>query len=271
MAIFNMPLIIFFLPLLLHQAASSISATSRCGNADPDPPRGSVRRFAYFPGEPRWTRSPPIHLTYALSPYNTIDYINRPAIESAIRRSFARWARVIPVTFSPAGSYGAADVKVAFYGGDHGDGQPFDGVLGVLAHAFSPTSGQLHLDAAERWAVDFGAEESKVSVDLESVLTHEIGHVLGLAHSPEKEAVMYPSLSPRTKKVDLTVDDVRGVQALYGSNPNFTLSSLSESETSSSSSSKGRGRVNNGGILDGLIRISLITGFYLFVALILAR
>lgn len=48
-----------------------------------------------------------------------------------------------------------------------------------------------------------------------------------------KEAIMYPSLSPRTSKRDLRMDDVVGIQALYGSNPNFTLSSLLESENSS--------------------------------------
>ncbi|KAL1809252.1 metalloendoproteinase 1-MMP [Daucus carota subsp. sativus] len=126
------------------------------------------------------------------------------------------------------------DVKIGFYTGDHGDGEAFDGVLGVLAHAFSPEIGKFHLDAAETWAVDFGAEESRVAIDLESVVTHEIGHVLGLAHSSVRDSIMYPSLKPRHKKVDLKLDDIRGVQALYGSNPNFKYGhELSESDISS--------------------------------------
>ncbi|PKA61096.1 Metalloendoproteinase 1 [Apostasia shenzhenica] len=235
----------------LPHTAGSMSSP-RCGVPDSIAGGGSgvFRRFAYFPGQPRWARPKPMRLTYALSPTDVVGYLGRPEVEEAMRRSFARWAKVIPVSFPPAEDYGAADVKIGFYEGDHGDGEPFDGVLGVLAHAFSPESGQLHLDAAERWAVNFSVEASEVAIDLESVITHEIGHVLGLAHSLVPEAVMYPSLSPRIKKIELRIDDIRGIQALYGSNPNFTLSSLIESDTSSSSPSssssysKGRGRIS---------------------------
>ena len=246
----------------LNPRTLSMIMSPRCGMPDQysmthEKPSSlhATQHFRYFPGQPRWDRRIPMTLSYAFSLENMVPYLSMREIRGAFKRAFFEWASVIPVNFIETDDYGLADIKIGFYSGDHGDGEPFDGVLGILAHAFSPDSGRFHLDAAETWAVDFKREESKVAVDLESVALHEIGHLLGLSHSNIKESVMYPSLKPREKKLNLKFDDIEGVQYLYGSNPNFTIGALLESETSSSSSIECR---ENWSRLASLLLISIM-------------
>ncbi|KAK9757805.1 hypothetical protein RND81_01G187100 [Saponaria officinalis] len=230
----------------LDPSTLSLIMSPRCGvpdhkiinlkntNKRPSSSLHETRHYLYFPGQPRWTREIPINLSYAFSREDMINYLSMQDIKGAFQRSFLKWASIIPVNFYETMDYDIADIKIGFYSGDHGDGEAFDGVLGVLAHAFSPENGRFHLDADETWAVDFDTQGSKLAIDLESVALHEIGHLLGLAHSTTEESVMYPSLKPREKKSKLRFDDIEGVQNLYGTNPNFSLGSLLESETSSS-------------------------------------
>ena len=57
---------------------------------------------------------------------------------------------------------------------------------------------------------------SPVQVDLQSVLTHEFGHALGLAHEPDPAAMMYADYTAGAIKRDLTPGDMAGEVALYG-------------------------------------------------------
>ncbi|KAK4798472.1 hypothetical protein SAY86_030798 [Trapa natans] len=230
----------FGLPITARLDAGTLNqmAIPRCGEPDDIAGRASTthltENYVYFTGRPKWVRQKPMTLTYAFSPWSFIDYLSPRDIRIVFRRAFSRWSNVVPITFLETGDYGFADIRIGFYSGDHGDGQPFDGVLGILAHSFSPENGKLHLDASERWAVDFEREPSEVAVDMESVAVHEIGHLLGLAHSTVKDAVMYPSLKTRERRVDLTVDDVKGVQSLYGSKSSLRFGSSLVSESTSS-------------------------------------
>lgn len=217
--------------------------------------RANERRlYTFFPGSPRWP-SWRRQLTYAISPEHRIS-VDDATLRSVFARAFARWAAVTQLTFEEAASYSVADIKIGFYSGDHGDGEPFDGVLGTLAHAFSPPNGNFHLDAAENWAADNGTRRVS-EIDLESVAVHEIGHLLGLGHSSVEGAIMFPTISSGTRKVELASDDVVGVQQLYGANPNYNASSTSTSNSAQEgereSTASGGGRLVAPGFFGGVL------------------
>lgn len=177
--------------------------------------------YSYFPGSPTWPRSKK-SLKYAITATSETT-IDRATLSKVFASAFARWSAVTTLNFTETASASGADITIGFYRGDHGDGEAFDGPLGTLAHAFSPTNGRFHLDAAEAWVAsgDITRASSDVAVDLESVAVHEIGHLLGLGHSSVQGTIMYPTITSRTRKVDLASDDVLGIQNLYGSNPDF--------------------------------------------------
>ena len=81
-----------------------------------------------------------------------------------------------PLKFIISGSFYKPDIKIGFFSSDHGDRELFDGVLGTLAHAFSPPNGHFHLDATKTWVVSGDVAKSLVmsAIDLESMAVHEI-------------------------------------------------------------------------------------------------
>lgn len=53
--------------------------------------------------------------------------------------------------------------------------------------------------------------------DLQSIATHEIGHLLGLTHTPVQSATMYYAYTGGNNAASLASDDLAGVNALYPS------------------------------------------------------
>ncbi|KAL0693692.1 hypothetical protein Bca4012_060872 [Brassica carinata] len=197
----------------------------RCGNPDMiDGASGmnagrklrAVARYSFFPGKPQWPKRNR-DLSYAFVPQNNLT----EEVKQVFARAFARWADVTPLNFTRSESLFRADIVIGFFSGDHGDGEPFDGPMGTLAHASSPPTGMFHLDGDEDWLISGEEMNRRILpvtsvVDLESVAVHEIGHLLGLGHSSVEDAIMYPAISGGHRKVELAKDDIEGIQHLYG-------------------------------------------------------
>ncbi|KAI3462975.1 hypothetical protein Pfo_019638 [Paulownia fortunei] len=162
-----------------------------------------VSHYSFFPGNPRWPPSK-THLTYGFLP-NTPTNAMPP-----VARAFQKWDSATHFSFSQAQNYRNADLVIGFHRRDHGDGAPFDGPGGTLAHAFAPTNGRFHYDADERWAIGSVAN----AFDLETVALHEIGHLLGLGHSSVEAAIMFSGIGAGQIK-NLHQDDIQGIRALY--------------------------------------------------------
>ncbi|KAJ0063623.1 hypothetical protein NL108_004463 [Boleophthalmus pectinirostris] len=174
----------------------------RCGVSD-------ISRYGHFPGKPKWQKS---LITYRITQY-TPD-LSQGQVDATIAQAFQLYSDVIPLNFKQIYS-GTADIMILFKGGYHGDFYPFDGAGGVLAHANSPGRGQggdTHFDDDETWTL------TQRGVNLLLVAAHEFGHALGLDHSRDKRALMFPTYQyVNTNGYRLPDDDRRGVQALYGS------------------------------------------------------
>lgn len=131
-----------------------------------------------------------------------------------VRQAFDLWAAQTALSFTEVESRATADILIGWASGEHGDGDPFDGPGDVLAHASFPNPYRdnpvfLHFDDDERWV-----DSDTRNVDLLTVAAHEIGHTLGLAHSSDTRALMYPSYNGPHRF--LGDDDIAGVQAIYG-------------------------------------------------------
>ncbi|XP_068936944.1 collagenase 3 [Petaurus breviceps papuanus] len=173
----------------------------RCGVPD-------VGEYNFFPRNIKWPR---FDLTYRILNY-TSD-MTQAEVDKAIRKALKVWSDVTPLNFTRLHD-GTADIMISFGTKEHGDFYPFDGPSGLLAHAFPPGpnyGGDAHFDDDETWT------NSAKGYNLFLVAAHEFGHSLGLDHSKDPGALMFPIYTYTGKSgFMLPDDDVQGIQTLYG-------------------------------------------------------
>uniref|UniRef100_W5LYS5 Collagenase 3 n=1 Tax=Lepisosteus oculatus TaxID=7918 RepID=W5LYS5_LEPOC len=171
----------------------------RCGVPD-------VGEYNLFPRNLKWRNN---NVTFRIVNY-TPD-LKPSEVDRAIHNALKAWSDVTPLVFKKIHN-GTADIMIAFGAKEHGDFNPFDGPNGLLAHAYPPGNGiggDTHFDEDETWSTDSSG------YNLFVVAAHEFGHALGLAHSSDPGALMFPVYS-YSRGFPLAEDDMHGIQALYG-------------------------------------------------------
>jgi len=96
--------------------------------------------------------------------------------------------------------------------------------LGLTTVTYNLDNGQIYdadMEINSTANIELSTSNDEVKYDLLSILTHEVGHFLGLAHSPLAPATMYAEYIPGdTHLRDLDPDDLAGICAIYPPNPN---------------------------------------------------
>lgn len=112
-----------------------------------------------------------------------------------------------------------ANVNVVLFQDEKWNYRGIDGTLAKTSVTYSDETGEI-LDAdievnTANNTVTLSDVPGEVDYDLESIMVHEVGHFIGIAHSADSNAIMAPSYSPGDIKRELTPDDVAALCAIY--------------------------------------------------------
>ena len=155
-------------------------------------------------------------------------------MRDAVRKAFATWSTVVCPNGQRVGLH-LAELATTPCGNAEYDAQgpnvnailfrdgawQYKGVDNNVAKTnvhYDPDTGEIHdADIEVNTANNhYTVGDTDVKFDLQTVLTHEIGHFLGLAHSPNPWAVMSASYEPGSiAGRELDVDDIAAICALY--------------------------------------------------------
>ena len=190
----------------------------------------------YLPKDPKW-RNPRITLSLSRSLDSSGNI--QADIPQALRRSLLAWTNPTTIAFDVVES----DLQSLSPKGRRGDG------VSLITAAVTPENLRLFPRQASSPAavtrvfrdergyvieadivlnpfVRFSSDGSFDTFDLQDTLTHEIGHLLGLDHSPVWGSIMYEraprSLGPasfRGSRNELPQVDSSSIKALYGPRP----------------------------------------------------
>ncbi len=141
--------------------------------------------------------------------------VSQSTFETAVETALKSWSDVAAITFVQSTKPGLNN-SLDF------TAKSIDGGGGTLAQAYFPSdvnrgriAGDVEFDSSEKW--ELGNSSGNAAFDLVLVAAHEIGHALGLDHSSNSSAALYPSVSPSQSFKGLASADISAIRALYAS------------------------------------------------------
>ncbi len=102
--------------------------------------------------------------------------------------------------------------------------------LGLTTITFNPDTGEIYdadmaINSGPKFPLSLGDPVPDGGYDLQSIITHEAGHFLGMAHSPDPNATMYAQYEVgTTSKRMLSPDDTAGICSIYAADGNRAVS-----------------------------------------------
>ena len=133
-----------------------------------------------------------------------------------IQLAFEAWSSVANINFVQVADDGAGFDRPTLSGDIRIGAHAMDGALGTLAYSYFPpfngtsAAGDIFLDTAESWTIGFEGP----GYDIFQVMTHEIGHAIGLEHTANTDALMNAWYTENFRGPQ--ADDIAGARYLYG-------------------------------------------------------
>jgi hypothetical protein len=182
-----------------------VSLLNFCGV--PDDISGDIQIKTFGSPGGRWSRGV-LNVSISTAGATFDPSLNAITATQTIVNAFLQWqvaSNFFMFTMVPPGS--GEDIRVSF-GGNSLDSR-FGAPGGVLAVAAYPPQGTLYFDSAEVWSQNL----------LLSTALHEIGHLLGLAHSNLPNGTMNPFVSSLPV---IDAESINAIRSLYGWSPQQT-------------------------------------------------
>jgi hypothetical protein len=157
-------------------------------------------------------------INWYYNPLNQPTNLSTTEVVAAIQRAAARWSGMCRITFNYMGLTSTLpnldgpastvdQVNVFGWGLLEGDNAPYSAVTKSWWIGSGYIDADIVMNTAQFWTM----------TELEGIMTHEIGHALGLSHSDVPSSVMYASPYHSTSyMITLRGDDANGCAVLYG-------------------------------------------------------